>query len=84
MLTAVEQGELALLLCLQRQGAARLACVLAAVHKDHCLMPLLQAVCHLHPDAYTRVLLCTLQKGQLSLPTSGLLFAIRKRHGLCT
>ena len=48
MLTAVKQGELALLLRLQRQGAASLACVLAAVHKHHCLVPLLQAVCHLH------------------------------------
>ena len=48
VLPAVKQGELALLLRLQGQGAPRLARILAAVHKHHGLVPLFETVCCLH------------------------------------
>lgn len=53
VVAAVKQGELALLLGFEGKGAPRLARVLAAVHKHHPLVPLLQALRHLHTLTHT-------------------------------
>jgi len=50
VLSAVEQGELALLLSFQGQSAPCLASVLPRVHKHHSLMALLKTVHYLQQN----------------------------------